>query len=1758
MNNVWVGTDLHLWSYENDRRHDFRSKKNLEELKHNYTTDIKPGDLFIYLGDLCDPGAADIDQLKDIISAIPGHKVMCRGNHDTETDAFYLDLGFDEICDVALVHSIALSHKPVNIAPDMINVHGHLHTEEISTLDYRYINAYDPKHRDHPFLLDELVDAAYKNKADRPMSPSTKQSIDLNVNVLDLSDRIQLVPMDESSDENTFLLRDLKDITTPDALSDWMRKYIRYSNFTRLKTEIQVIQTKSGSCHDQVAFAFPKLRKMGKKVHILFFISYKEGEKTGGMTHSLVYWEDDQKIHWLENSWQGAQGIHTFDSLDDLKKDIVARYKKMPTAQRFPELDFKITSITKFKPGITLAELVDSVYDNDADTVNETGDQIPDVDVYTNIDLSDDDMFRITHLVTVSRNELGLFGFNELSVIITDNEPSGPDVTPFPDLWCGTVALTAGRIMLYKYGPDRIRWDLVDYPKLIVALATFYMVEIASPGLEPALRRCYSVWTAPGCKAMFDAVGVRFTEQENTLFGVILGRCWTHGEDSITPWIMTQRSTADIITESIEPSVLDEIIFDDTEQAEYWLADDNYEPGHWKKEPMADGEGDTMNESISVKSNESLEIPVLMTQFKSKVDALIRRYGAPVDVSDIILVVHGKDSFINALAKACDYKREWAEDDVENKKVHGYVQPDNPCKVQILERKFAKDGFCRTYEELVMHECAHAVVNTFDKEHALTNNFQEGIAIYESGQLEYHIKDYQAHVRHPGRRDDPKWYPSIIQSAIQVKNIIKTKGYKHLVGMIKGSIDEPKYGEFLTEAVSFVQVPSVLYHGSPNKHAKLIAYTSPAYPDVKAVYATESYDFALAYAGGQWSDLQVNQSVYNGRHTLTEILPGMFDQFFNRKGYIHYVRGDDFTPHSRSHEFVCGHDVTPYRVDMIPNVLTALRRSQTDLYVYPNLPPFIPDRIAYIRGICERWGQDADKILKQYSLNESASFASVKQIVDRIPQSEHHFFYHGDTFKDSPNVVYRNVTKERRRNGGAAFIDIYAFDDAPTVGVVVIAATPEARGKGLTDYLISTACAELPKKGITKLVWRCDTDNLPSYKLAMRHGFVDVSKPGTNQYRLEKNLGAGKNRFPNIVAKAVPSTNPNDGLSSTAIDITFFDEKQKIGEASASAIDTDSAFLYNVEVFSKFRGKGYANSIMQYMLTVYPITDLTVEKNNKVAIELYKKFGFKPEKQFTEHGEQMLFMRRDKSQPCAAIAEAAAETHPMDRDEQNKMAAKYGLNMPGHTPEEQESKKSDAQLRAEERAKQRKKNLEKARRVKKRKTFIRHIKSKLPLPKNEAAEGADDQADYYDGPEWEKNAFGDYVHFFKDVNDMPNENHVIDIADKNLRFLTPLTEATTADDKKLYPVYIMLVHSGTLLANAIKAVTNSKFSHSSISFDSSMHNMYSFGRKFDTNPIVGAFKKEDIRDDFFKNRQISYALYVVPCTANEIAQMKHRLEYFVQNSTKFRYDFIGLFKNYLGIADNPEYRWFCSRFVADIINAGAPSGKPYVVEPSLMKPEDFRDTNFARYVIGGMLDTYDAKLVDRLTNKILRAERIRREKERQLDLNPMDPMQESMLGYHLAMLDESAVDDFLAYLGSFKIKFDKAGNVIITRREYDQLDMHFRHSLKMIKAYEKADNLNGVKDELCKIKYMIELINQHYLSQRAKSSDRVRADMRKEMMDLRSVMLNAFQQHLKYVTIRDPQFNLQQYYNASDYGKDTKIPATVLSTIGKTVITKLS
>ena len=95
-----------------------------------------------------------------------------------------------------------------------------------------------------------------------------------------------------------------------------------------------------------------------------------------------------------------------------------------------------------------------------------------------------------------------------------------------------------------------------------------------------------------------------------------------------------------------------------------------------------------------------------------------------------------------------------------------------------------------------------------------------------------------------------------------------------------------------------------------------------------------------------------------------------------------------------------------------------------------------------------------------------------------------------------------------------------------------------------------------------------------------------------------------------LTTKIVKQTYNKDN---TGYHVTFFDDGKEVGEASVcdTADDKGSNFLYGVEVKSSLRGLGYGTKIVKYMIDKYNIKHLNVAKDNKIAQNLYKKFGFK-------------------------------------------------------------------------------------------------------------------------------------------------------------------------------------------------------------------------------------------------------------------------------------------------------------------------------------------------------------------------------------------------------------------------------------------------------------------------------------------------------------------------------------------------------------------
>lgn len=86
-------------------------------------------DVLIHLGDICIGGDADWHK---IIQRLPCKKYLVKGNHDSKSNLWYLNHGWDFVCDSFMMtrHSLKIlfSHKPIVWDGEYdINIHGHFH-----------------------------------------------------------------------------------------------------------------------------------------------------------------------------------------------------------------------------------------------------------------------------------------------------------------------------------------------------------------------------------------------------------------------------------------------------------------------------------------------------------------------------------------------------------------------------------------------------------------------------------------------------------------------------------------------------------------------------------------------------------------------------------------------------------------------------------------------------------------------------------------------------------------------------------------------------------------------------------------------------------------------------------------------------------------------------------------------------------------------------------------------------------------------------------------------------------------------------------------------------------------------------------------------------------------------------------------------------------------------------------------------------------------------------------------------------------------------------------------------------------------------------------------------------------------------------------------------------------------------------------------------------------------------------------------------
>ncbi|MEG0995063.1 MAG: hypothetical protein RR359_04785 [Bacilli bacterium] len=150
-------------------------------------------------------------------------------------------------------------------------------------------------------------------------------------------------------------------------------------------------------------------------------------------------------------------------------------------------------------------------------------------------------------------------------------------------------------------------------------------------------------------------------------------------------------------------------------------------------------------------------------------------------------------------------------------------------------------------------------------------------------------------------------------------------------------------------------------------------------------------------------------------------------------------------------------------------------------------------------------------------------------------------------------------------------------------------------------------------------------------------------------------------------------------------------------------------------------------------------------------------------------------------------------------------------------------------------------------------------------------------------------------------------------------------------------VYIVLTYTGTLLSALIKKFTKQEYSHASLSLDDTYDKMYSFGRKYPRNPIIGVFKEENIHDGLYKIKKNSkMAIYELEVTNKQFKFIKKSIKLIKQDNNG--YNFIGLLFAAFNIKLKRNKKYYCSEFIFKVLSDK--KVKVYKARKGIVKPYD--------------------------------------------------------------------------------------------------------------------------------------------------------------------------------------------------------------------------
>ena len=176
-------------------------------------------------------------------------------------------------------------------------------------------------------------------------------------------------------------------------------------------------------------------------------------------------------------------------------------------------------------------------------------------------------------------------------------------------------------------------------------------------------------------------------------------------------------------------------------------------------------------------------------------------------------------------------------------------------------------------------------------------------------------------------------------------------------------------------------------------------------------------------------------------------------------------------------------------------------------------------------------------------------------------------------------------------------------------------------------------------------------------------------------------------------------------------------------------------------------------------------------------------------------------------------------------------------------------------------------------------------------------------------------------------------------------------------------IYILLSRPNSFVSRLIAFFSCTEYSHVSMAYDSELHSLCSFARKYHF-PLPGGLVTENENGVLRKPlRNAKCVILSASVPENMFETFRSRIDTMLLNRDKYHYSLRGLFFCSLGIETHREYYYFCSQFVAEMLNCAGVRGIPK--PPTLMKPLDFLEIPNLDCVYNGVLCEYLSRVSEK-------------------------------------------------------------------------------------------------------------------------------------------------------------------------------------------------